>query len=109
MVNAGQAAKAQPLLDKLVREYPQQASPVYTLARARSEAGAQEEALKLYELAATLKGADLLPLSYRSGIALQQLGRKVAARASFTRFIAVGKGQKAALEDAKKRLEQLGA
>lgn len=109
MLGSGQAAQAQPLLDRLMRDFPQQAGPVYMLARVRAEAGAHEEALQLFERAATLKGADTLPVAYRTGIAQQQLGRKDAARASFTRYISAGKGQKAALDDARKRLEQLGA
>ena len=47
-------------------------------------------------------------MAYRIGIAQQQLRRNDAAKASFTRFIAAGKGQKSSLEDARKRLEQLG-
>ncbi len=109
MVGAGQAAKAQPLAEKLHREQPAQALPTYVLARLRADAGAHEEALKLYEQSAALKGAAELPIAYRTGIAQQQLGRADAARASFTRFVATGKGQKSALEDAKKRLEQLGS
>jgi tetratricopeptide (TPR) repeat protein len=108
MVAAGQAAKAQPLAEKLFREHPGQAQSAYALARVRSEAGAHEEALKLYEQAATLKGAADLPIAYRAGIAQQQLGRLDAARASLRSFVAAGKGQKSSLEDARKRLEQLG-
>jgi len=48
-------------------------------------------------------------LAWRVGISLQELGRTDAARASFQRFVAAGKGQKASLDDAKKRLAQLGA
>ncbi len=109
MVNVGQAAKAQPLAEKLAREQAQHAQPVYALARVRAETGAREEALKLYERSATLKGADELPLAYRIGIELQELGRKDEAKAAFTRYIASGKGSKNSKEDAKKRLEQLGA
>jgi Flp pilus assembly protein TadD len=47
-------------------------------------------------------------VDYRRGIALQELGRKDEARAAYTRFVAAGKGQKAALEDARKRLAELG-
>jgi Tfp pilus assembly protein PilF len=108
MVNAGQAAKAQPLLERTLREHPGHAGPAYGLARVRGEAGAHEEALKLYEQAASSKGADTWPLPYRIGIEQQALGRKDAAKASFARYIAAGKGQKASLEDAAKRLEQLG-
>ena len=108
LVNQGQAAKAQAGIEKQVREQAGRAGPVYALARVRSELGAHEEALKLYEQAATLKGAPDWPIGYRLGITQQQLGHKDAAKASFTRFVSVGKGQKASLEDARKRLEQLG-
>jgi tetratricopeptide (TPR) repeat protein len=108
MVNAGQAAQAQPLLERTLRDHPGQAGPAYGLARVRGEAGSHEEALRLYEQAAQSKGADTWPLAYRIGIEQQALGRKESAKASFTRFIAAGKGQKASLEDAARRLEQLG-
>lgn len=109
LVNGGQAAQAQPALERLQREHAEDAGPAYALARVRGELGAHEEALKLYEQAARLRGADNWPLSYRTGIAQQQLGRNDAAKASFQRFLAVGKGQKASLEDARKRLAQLSA
>ena len=108
MVKAGQAAKAQPAMEKLVRQNSGRAGPVYALARLRGEQAAPEEALKLYAQAATLKGASDWPIAYRQGIAQQQLGQLDAAKASFTRFVSVGKGQKASLDDARKRLEQLG-
>jgi hypothetical protein len=59
------------------------------------------------ERSAKLKGAERWPIGYRSGIAQQQLGQTDAARVSLQRFVDAGKGQKAALEDAKKRLTQL--
>lgn len=108
MVNAGQAAKAQPALEKLLREQPGRAGPAYALARVRGEQGAHEEAARLYEQAAAFKGAEQWPIAYRLGIAQQQLGRHDDAKQSYQRFISAGKGQKASLEDAKKRLEQLG-
>ena len=109
LTNEGQAAAARVPLEKLMREHPDHAGPVYALARARAEAGAHEAALQLYEQAATLRGADQMPLAWRVGISQQQLGRTDAAKLSFQRFVAAGKGQKASLEDARKRLAQLGA
>ncbi|MBL8306254.1 MAG: hypothetical protein JNM33_06130 [Rubrivivax sp.] len=109
MAAQGQGAKAQPLAEKLVRDHPRHAQPTYALARVKAEAGAHEEALKLYAQAATLKGADGLPLGWRVGISQQQLGQKEAARATFSRFVAAGKGPKNAIEDAKKRLGELGS
>jgi tetratricopeptide (TPR) repeat protein len=108
MVNAGQAAKAQSLAEKMAREHTEQAAPAYALGRLRGEAGEHEASLRLFEQATALKGADAWPLGWRIGIAQQALGRKEAARAAFARFISAGKGSKNALDDAKKRLEQLG-
>ena len=109
MVNQGQAAKALPAMERLVREQPGRAGPVYALARVRGELGAPEEALKLYDQSAPLKGAADWPIAYRQGLLQQQLGQLDAAKASFARFVSAGKGQKASLDDARKRLEQLGA
>lgn len=107
-VNAGQAAKAQPFFERLLREQPGHAAGAYGLARVRGEQGAWAEALRLYERAGALKGAQEWPLAYRTGIALQNLGRGEEAKSAFARFVSAGKGQKASLEDARKRLEQLG-
>ena len=108
LVNDGQATKAQPFFERLMRERPGSATGAYGLARVRSETGAHAEALKLFDQSATGKGAGVLPIDYRRGIALQALGRGDDAKVAYTRFIAAGKGQKPALEDARKRLEQLG-
>jgi len=109
LTNAGQASAAQAPLEKLVRDHPEHAGPVYALARVRAETGAHEAALQLYDQAAKLRGAETMPLAWRVGISQQQLGRTDAAKASFQRFVAAGKGQKSSLEDARKRLAQLGA
>jgi tetratricopeptide (TPR) repeat protein len=109
MVISGQAAKAQPLLERLMREQADTAGPCYGLARARGEQGAHDEALKLYEQAQKLKGAGQWPLLYRIGMSQQQLGRKDEARASLQKYVAVGKGPASLLSDAKKRLAELGS
>lgn len=109
LVNAGQAAQAQPWFERQMKEHPGQAAGPYGLARVRGEQGDWAEALRLYELSLGLKGAGDWPIVYRQGIALQQLGRADEAKAAFSRFIAAGKGQKASLEDARKRLAQLGS
>ncbi len=108
MVNSGQAAKAQPLFERLTREQADSAGPYYGLARARGEQGAHEDALKLYEQAQRLKGAAQWPLQYRIGMSQQQLGRKDDARSSFKKYVALNKGPASLLSDAKKRLEELG-
>jgi len=108
LVSEGQGAKAQPFFERLLRERPASAGGPYGLARVRSESGAHLEALKLLDQSAAGKGAAVLPIDYRRGIALQALGRSDEARAALNRFVGAGKGQKASLEDARKRLEQLG-
>lgn len=108
MVAKGQAAAAGPAFEQLQRRYPELAGPVYGRGRVRAELGAHDEAIKLYEQAAGMKGAQEWPISYRIGIAQQQLGRNDAAKASLQRFVSAGKGQKQSLDDARKRLEALG-
>ncbi len=108
LVNDGKAPQAQPFLERLVRERPASATGPYGLARVRAAAGAHAEALVLYEQATRAQGAARLPVDYRRGIALQELGRKDEARAAYARYVSAGKGQKASLEDARKRLQELG-
>ena len=108
LVNNGQAAKTQVFFERLAKDRPDHAVGPYGLARVRTEAGAFDEAVKLFESSAALKGAEILPIDYRKGIALQQAGRHDAAKSAFKSFVAAGKGQKSSLDDARKRLEQLG-
>ncbi len=109
LINAGQASQARAFLERLQQDRPASAYGPYGLARVRVAEGAHAEALKLYDQAAAAADAARLPLDYRRGISLQALGRNDEARAAFTRFVAAGKGQKASLDDARKRLQALGA
>jgi tetratricopeptide (TPR) repeat protein len=107
LLNEGQGQKARPTFERLRKERPDDAMPLFGLARLEADAGRHAEALPMFERCARLKGADRLPLDYRSGISLQALGQKDAARAAFGRFVKAGKGSSTALDDAKKRLAQL--
>ena len=109
LVNDGKAEKARPYFERVARERPETAYAVFGLGRVASETGAPAEAVRFFEQAARLKGADELPIDYRAGIALRTLGRTDAARDAFRRFIATGKGAKPNLDDARKRFDQLGA
>lgn len=109
LLNEGKAELARPHFERLQRERPDLAFPPFGLGRIRSEAGAHAEALKLFDQSRSLKGADELPLAYRAGIAQQALGQKEAARASFAAYVKAGRGNPSNLDDAKKRLEQLGS
>ena len=109
LINAGQAVKARAWFETAQRERPADAAAAYGLGRVHAESNAHAEALVWYERARKLERAEDIPIDYRVGISQQALGQAVAARAAFTRFIEAGKGQKKSLEDARKRLEQLGA
>lgn len=109
LVNEGDAARAQGWFERLMREHTDESAGPYGLARVKGGLGDWAGALALLERAARLKGAERWPIAYRSGIALQQLGQLDAARASLQRFVDAGRGQKASLDDAKKRLAELAA
>ncbi|HSW07262.1 tetratricopeptide repeat protein [Aquabacterium sp.] len=108
LLGKGQREQARAVFQRLSKDRPDQAAGPYGLARVETEAGAWAEAVALLERSAQLKGAERLPVDYRLGIALQGLGRSDAARAAYQRFIAGGRGSRNALDDAKKRLTQLG-
>jgi tetratricopeptide (TPR) repeat protein len=108
LLGKGQREQARALFERLIKEQPESATGPYGLARVETDAGAYAEAVALLERSAQLKGADRLPVDYRLGLALQGLGRNEAARAAYQRFIAGGRGSRNALEDARKRLTQLG-
>ena len=109
LVNDGQAAQAQAWFERLMRDHADESSGPYGLARVKGELGDWPAALALLERASRLKGAERWPVAYRAGIAQQQLGQRDAARASLQRFVDAGKGQKASLDDARKRLAELAA
>ena len=103
-----QLAKARAVFERTVQEAPQQAIGHYGLGRALAEAGESDAAIAAYQRAAPLEGAAALPIDYRLGMAWQAKGESDKARAAYARFIGVGKGNPKNLDDAKKRLAELG-
>lgn len=108
LLSQGQAAQAKPVFERMQRDQPAQAAGFYGLGRVQHALGAPADAVRSYEQGARLKGAAVYPFDYRLGLALQALGRNEPARAALARFVAAGKGQAKSLDDAKKRLAQLG-
>lgn len=108
LIGDGKHDAARAAFERLAREQPGHAAGAYGLGRLAFETGSHAEAIKLFEQSARLKGADRLPLDYRTGLAQQALGRHDEARAAYARFVAGGRGAPRSLEDAKKRLAQLG-
>jgi len=109
LLNDGEPAKAAGYFDLAARDRPGHAGGAYGLARVKAETGALEEALKLFEQAAALKGTEPYPIEYRRGLVLQKLGRNDAAKMAYTRFVEAGRGRKNQLEDARKRLSEMGS
>ena len=109
LLNAGQPARARDWFERLLRERPADARAAYGLGRVHAESQAHAEALAWYDKSRRGEGAASLPIDYRAGLSHQALGQAAAARESLGRFVKAGKGPKKSLDDARKRLEQLGA
>jgi tetratricopeptide (TPR) repeat protein len=107
-LNDKQTPKARALFERFTKERPEVAVVHYGLARALTDAAAYDAAIAELELASRLDGARDLPVDYRLGVALQAKGEREKARAALSRFVAAGKGGSKNLDDAKKRLAELG-
>jgi tetratricopeptide (TPR) repeat protein len=101
-------AKARSAFEAVQRHHPQHAAGPYGLARVALETQQPDEALRLLERCRTLEGADRFPLDHRVGQALIAKGDKAGARAALERFVQNKRANPRNLEDAKKRLAELG-
>lgn len=106
-MKANEHARARSRFEALALQLPELAPPVYLLGRVAADAGQHEEAVKLYERARSLSGAEALPLDHRIGLSLEELGRKEAAREHLRRFLSERHAAPNALEDARKHLRAL--
>jgi tetratricopeptide (TPR) repeat protein len=100
--------KAKSLFEQLQREQPTQAAGIYGLGRVHAEMGQLDEAVRLFERAKTLEGADDLPVDHRLGDALLAKGDKPQAKAAYERFIAKKNTNPNNVEAARKSLAKLG-
>jgi tetratricopeptide (TPR) repeat protein len=107
-LNERQPEKARAALEKAVQERPQSALAQFGLGRALTEAGSFEPAIAAFDRAGRLDGGSELPIDYRLALAHLGLGDKDRARALLTRFVAAGRGSSKSLDDARKRLAELG-
>ena len=101
-------AKARALFERLAQQLPQLAAPVYSSARVASQEGKPEEAIKLYERSRALSGAAGLPIDHRQAVSYIDLGDQDKARTLLQRFVQDKRASPANLEDARKRLKELG-
>lgn len=100
--------KARAVLERLSQQLPLLAAPVYSLARIAGQVGRHEEAIKLYERSRALSGASSLPIDYRMAVAYMDLVDKDKARALLQRFVQDKRSNPSNLQDARKRLKELG-
>lgn len=107
-LEARQVPQAQALFERLARREPGLALAIYGLGRAKAEAGAPQDAVRLYTQARTLRGQLSLPIDYREALAWLQIGDLAKARALLQRFVNAGRGHPKNLEDARERLARLG-
>lgn len=103
-----QLPKSRAVFEQFARDYPTQAMGAYGLGRVAIEQGQADEAIKQLERARSLDGADRLPIDHRLGIALLAKGDKPQAKLVLERFVANKKANPRNVEDAKKRLAELG-
>lgn len=101
-------AKAQGLYEWLQREQPGRAAGFYGAARVQAALGRPDEAIRLFERARALAGADDFPLDQRLGDTLLAKGDKAQARAAYERFLTNKRAKPANVEAVRKSLARLG-
>lgn len=100
--------KAKSVFELMARDYPGHAVGPYGLARVLAETEQLDEAIKQYGRARALDGADKLPVDYRLGLALLSKGDKAQAKQALERYVVSKKANPRNVEDARKRLAELG-
>ncbi|MDN3920246.1 tetratricopeptide repeat protein [Roseateles violae] len=104
----GDFAHAKAIFENLERAYPRHATAAFGLARLAAAQQQYEESARQFERARGLIGAPRLPLDYRLGLMLIDKGDREQARVTLERFVARKRGAPKYLDDARKRLAELG-
>ncbi|MDM4765652.1 tetratricopeptide repeat protein [Pelomonas sp. SE-A7] len=107
-LNAKQPEQARAVYERVRRDFPEHAAGSYGLARALTDLNKADEALTLLEQARALDGAASLPIDYRVGLAWIAKGDKPQAKAALQRFVADKNAHPRNVEEARKRLAELG-
>lgn len=103
-----QHAKSRARFEQLAQQLPELASPVYQLARTLADEGRHADAIRLYEKARGLIGAAGLPIDHRVGVSWMDLGDKDKARQHLQRFVLDRRANPGNVDDARRRLKELG-
>jgi len=101
-------AKAKSLYEALQRDQSGRAAGFYGAARVQAALGQADEAIRLFEQARTLAGADEYPIDQRLGDTLLAKGDKAQARAVYERFVANKRAKPGNVEEVRKSLAKLG-
>jgi tetratricopeptide (TPR) repeat protein len=107
-LEAKEPAKARAAFERVVKDKPDQVEGHYGLARALCDQKQWDAAIAALQAAATLPGHEALPVDYRLGVAYQGKGDVVQARAALARYLASANVNPRNVDDAKKRLADLG-
>jgi tetratricopeptide (TPR) repeat protein len=100
-------AKAKTLYESLQRDQPSRAAGFYGAARVQAALGQPNEAIRLFERAKTLAGADDYPIDQRLGDTLLAKGDKAQAKVVYERFIANKRAKPANVDEVQKKLAKL--
>lgn len=101
-------AKARSLYESLQRDQPGWAAGFYGAARVQAALGQPDEAIRLFERARTLRGADDYPIDQRLGDTLLAKGDKAQAKAVYERFMANKRAKPANVDEVRQSLAKLG-
>lgn len=107
-MSAKQNDAARGVFERVQREFPEHAAGAYGLARVLTEMNKPDEAVALLERARGLEGGASYPIDYRLGLAWLAKGDKAQAKAALQRYVGDKNANARNLEDAKKRLAELG-
>jgi len=103
-----QVANARSVFERLVQDRPDQPDGHYGLGRALTEQQQWDAAIAELQRAAALPGHEAYPIDYRLGVACQGKGDNTQARAAFVRYLSAPGANRPNIDDAKRRLADLG-
>lgn len=101
-------AKAMAGFERVLKEQPRAALGAYGLARIHFAMGEHDEAIKQYERAKQMDGAEDYPLDHRLGMAYQAKGDLVQAKAAYERYLQNRRASPSNADDCRKRLKEIG-
>jgi len=99
--------RARRIFEAMAAVAPEQALPVYGLARVAASTDQHAEAVRLFEKARRMAGAGGQPIDFREAMSRLELGDRRQATQLLERFVATGTGNPRTLRDANRKLEAL--